>query len=219
MSSNLDLDPQGDVVLVLNGSSTASANPNSLSLLPELGVKEPGKDSIPQSRVRASSAHLRLASTVFKALLNGSFREGFQLRASGHVEVPLPDDYPDGLLVILYILHCRFDVMPKKITPNILMQVVLLADKYDVVKILTPFAQTWLADVRSHIPKARGSENLYWITIFKVLRFADNFKKFTAWELAKCTERLSAVGLPIAKVLGKALSYLSDLLRELICYL
>lgn len=219
-TADLSIDPDGDVIFVLSSGCFLQQGPDRFCVVPLLEKPHPRKQlplsvSFPKKTVRVASGHLKLSSSVFKAMLTGRTYEGSTLRDSGFVRIPLPDDYPDGLLIILYIIHCKFKLMPEKITPSLLMQVVLLADKYDLVDVLVPFAQKWLADVQAYKPWFRGAENLEWITIFKVLGAVPEFMNLTRMELEESAEELSTLELPISKVTGKFYQLYHSLLRNL----
>lgn len=80
----------------------------------------------------------------------------------GVASVPLPDDDPDGLEVLLNIAHLRFDRVPEKLKFKRLLAVAVLMEKYGVTKMVRPWWQRWLAAVKdkAHVP---GYEELLYI--------------------------------------------------------
>ncbi|KAB2571548.1 hypothetical protein DBV05_g9772 [Lasiodiplodia theobromae] len=76
--------------------------------------------------------------------------------------VPLPDDDPDGLEVLLNIAHLRFDRVPEKLKFKRLLAVAVLMEKYGVTQMVRPWWQRWLAAVKdkANVP---GYEELLYI--------------------------------------------------------
>jgi hypothetical protein len=90
---------------------------------------------------RVQSAGLRVASPVWRAMLNPDvFREG-----SSNAPMEFHDDDPDALKILLSIVHFRFDQVPAA-PPSFewLVQIAVLCDKYDVVHVVRPILQGWL---------------------------------------------------------------------------
>ncbi|KAL8907443.1 MAG: hypothetical protein Q9207_001413 [Kuettlingeria erythrocarpa] len=126
------LDPDGDVLLILNSSSSipedavhrfhneedidkpangenvaAESASKDLTVEGTMSAVEADEEQDPSQifHVRVSPKHLILASPVFKRMLQISFKEGQQLSSQGHTELPLPDDNPAALLVLLNLIH------------------------------------------------------------------------------------------------------------------
>lgn len=80
----------------------------------------------------------------------------------GVASIPLPDDDPDGLEVLLNIAHLRFDRVPEKLKFKRLLAVAVLMEKYGVTKSVRPWWQRWLATVKdkANVP---GYEELLYI--------------------------------------------------------
>ena len=88
-----------------------------------------------QAELRVSSKVLRLASSVWKAMLSPRFKEGTTLKEDGFCRISLPDDNSDAMTLLCQILHHQpFD--EKNHNEELFGQVAVLADKYDCVKIL-----------------------------------------------------------------------------------
>jgi hypothetical protein len=106
-------------------------------------------DTPPMDEVQmlVSSKHLMSASTVFKAMLRaGAFQEGQTLNSTGRVSIPLPDDNPDAMKVLLDILHHRNRQVPKTVTLSLMTHLTILVDKYQMVEVLEAYQPIWLAD-------------------------------------------------------------------------
>ena len=79
----------------------------------------------------ASSKSLTLASEVFAALLGPYFREGQSLAEAlpgSPTRIPLPDDKPDGMRILLEVLHHR--PTPKRLSFDELAGLARVVDKY-----------------------------------------------------------------------------------------
>ncbi|KAF2655964.1 hypothetical protein K491DRAFT_715811 [Lophiostoma macrostomum CBS 122681] len=85
--------------------------------------------------VRVSSDVLRLASPVWRAMLERSWVE------SKAPEIIFPDDDPEAMLIVLRIAHLAFHELPKKrgLSFESLVNLAIVCDKYDVVGIVRPF--------------------------------------------------------------------------------
>lgn len=113
-----------------------------------------------------SSKALSLASPVFRRMLFGGFAESKP--AYGEWNVALHDDDVHCLSIVLDIIHLNFDRVPEHLeaccgpvtsdqdtgdlsgrrdAPAHIYGIVRIVDKYDMVHIIRPWAQTWLNDV------------------------------------------------------------------------
>ena len=86
------------------------------------------------------------ASPVFKRMFSGGFAES-QTRENGRQwAVELPDDDHEALAVFCHIIHGNFEKVPSSaedIDLNLLYQITVLSDKYDLVRWLRPWASQW----------------------------------------------------------------------------
>ncbi|KAK4239774.1 hypothetical protein C8A03DRAFT_13842 [Achaetomium macrosporum] len=93
---------------------------------------------------KVCSATLRRVSPVFKAMLFGTWIESKPPRHSGRQwMVSLPEDDPSAMRVILHIVHGHFDKVPASSTSYALSDLVVTADKYDMLRCLRPWAAKW----------------------------------------------------------------------------
>ncbi|KAF8441177.1 hypothetical protein BGX38DRAFT_1144342 [Terfezia claveryi] len=124
---NIQLDPKGDVILVIPLEGTART-----------------------VRYRVNSYSLCLASSVFHAMLgaNSHFKEGNALRnrdaSSPSIEIKLGDDDPLALAILLRIIHLQFYWVPKTLKNDHLYKVAIVCDKYDMRRILEPWLDQWI---------------------------------------------------------------------------
>ncbi|KAK3332900.1 hypothetical protein B0T19DRAFT_439701 [Cercophora scortea] len=117
--SRVVLDPEGDVILVVNDSDLARSG--------EFVV---------------SSKILSLASPYFSALTGPKFKEGQQLRSGQHQQtrIALYEDNLDAMDSLLKILHFKSlgELNPKEIA-----MVAIQSDKYHCLTALLPWVQKW----------------------------------------------------------------------------
>ncbi|KAK5676158.1 hypothetical protein LTS10_011450 [Elasticomyces elasticus] len=117
----VDIDPQGDVILVCNAGSEG------------------------EKRLRVSSAALGLGSPVFKAMLSVRFREGNELALNSRIDIPLPDDDGEAMNILYNILHHRNKVvLEQTLQTGMFVKVGILSDKYDCTEAIMPTAKCWL---------------------------------------------------------------------------
>lgn len=102
------------------------------------------------------SKTLSRASKVWKTMLYGPWKESRD--ASGNQNewvVELPDDKPKPMTTMLNIMHSRFENLPvigAQITLDELYELAVLSDKYDLAKMLRPWASSWLQPLRDKYP-------------------------------------------------------------------
>ena len=152
--------------------------------------------------VKVSSKHLALASPVSKAMFSSGLKESSQLQRGGATQVLLPEDCPEGMAILLYILHGKFRLLPAKMTPHLLIQIALMVDKYHLHESVEPLACTWFEDVWSHIPVMWDPYIFHWIAMSRVFNREVEFKSLTAEALEQCPERARMADLPIGNIRG-----------------
>ena len=95
------------------------------------------------------SRTLSRASTVFKRMLYGQFKESASTsRAEGQWTVHLPEDDPATMKLALAILHALFDRVPGTLDLNQLYELLILLDKWDMMLIVKPWAKIWFKKIR-----------------------------------------------------------------------
>lgn len=87
-----------------------------------------------------SSKVMQLASPVWTTLFDP---QGRFLEANAK-EVSLPDDDPDALSILLHIVHLKFDLVTGPHDFKKLLNLVVLCDKYDTVKLVRPWLCSWV---------------------------------------------------------------------------
>lgn len=221
------LDPDGDVFLILadkaedcysentnedlgNDTSQRETYDPSLSLTDEAGhttLDDTCEDSESDTsqgeiRVQCSSKHLSLVSPVFKAMLSDVFKEGANLQSTGALRLPLPDDDPAALLVLLTIIHGQTEETPLQVDLYMLTRIAIIVDKYRLLKAVKFFSRIWIDHLE--VSHAQGSmkEISRWIFVSWVFQWPTKFK--IATEMAESTadsriDEFEEIHLPIPR--------------------
>lgn len=157
MTLNPDMiDPEGDMVLHL------SSNPLD-----------------PAQVVRVSSKVLTLASPVFKAMLgpNSNFQEAQALRDENNKSpvIHLQGDNLKALVMVLQVAHLSVPMMPRKMAIDEFYELAIVCDKYDMAKVLVPWANLWVCPEEYECDDA----DLRWLVIAWVFRLEMKFQDIT----------------------------------------
>ncbi|RPB11921.1 hypothetical protein P167DRAFT_606075 [Morchella conica CCBAS932] len=152
------VDPQGDVVI--------NTSAKGFSLL-------------------VSSKILSVASPVFAAMFSPHFREGNSLAtAPAPITIDLLEDAPEALENICNVLHYKHDLVTVKMHFHELLEIAVVADKYDLAKSLGPWRYIWLN--RVVLPECGSCDGGGWqreIFLMYVFGQASEFKSYTSMEI------------------------------------
>lgn len=222
------LDTDGDVLLVFNSKDAIVSNNLEVNLV-RAGSQDPTDEDIDKDedannsdlrgtqrqaqsvdlfgtadiQVRVSSKHLALGSSVFRAILSPNFSEGKNLHKNGKVKIVLDDDPIDGMMVLLKLLHFKYQ--HRKMTPSLLMQVALLADKYDMATQILYLSPSWCDEIGKHVPRSWDPSVVSYIGLFSMLKMENQKKKMMTMARGYITENTFEHGLPIQHLIGKSL--------------
>lgn len=109
-----------------------------------------------------SSKVMSLACDAWNTMLNGQFIEAQS--TSGQRKIGLPEDDPRALAILLNIAHLRFDLVPSPISFSLLLKVTVLTDKYDMTRVIRPWATSWIDGLGSQLSvTSPGHEEWLWI--------------------------------------------------------
>ncbi|MCJ1396715.1 hypothetical protein MMC18_009607 [Xylographa bjoerkii] len=221
-----ELDPLGDIVLIL---STNSLVPDVEPLIDDNAVCVDAHDfstttSLPDDegqevpvqvsssstttslpdfdggqevRIRVSSKHLTLASRVFKNMLKPGFLEGDKLHDPGYVEFLLPDDNPAALLILLNLVHGRIRTVPRKVDIVTLLELAILVDKYELLEITEMILDFWLENPKKKIKEGFDEDLIPWMCISYVFRKPEIFRQVTKTAQLESEGPIDNYSLPI----------------------
>ncbi|KAL2165040.1 hypothetical protein VTH06DRAFT_336 [Thermothelomyces fergusii] len=91
---------------------------------------------------RVCSATMRRASPVWKAMLSGLWKEARPVDGLWRVDLPADDPWPTGIL--LAIVHSKFGPVQQVKSISDVHEILLVADKYDMIPVLQPWAADWV---------------------------------------------------------------------------
>lgn len=140
--ANVTKDPDGDLTLVVGA---------------RIERTEATKFVV-ESRILARS------SPVLKRMVDGKFQES---RSSQSVSEPwvieLPDDKPSALAVLLQIMHLQFHAIPTALTISRMYDLMVLAEKYDMTRLLKPWSEDWWTSLLDSDESTKGKLQLMYI--------------------------------------------------------
>ncbi|KAH7312037.1 hypothetical protein BKA65DRAFT_518044 [Rhexocercosporidium sp. MPI-PUGE-AT-0058] len=127
-----------------------------------------------------SSRHLMLASRYFETILSGEFEEAKALRATGHVEITMPEEDLDSMTILLNIIHGASRKVPRNVSLEVLSKLAVLVSKYGMLETVEFFSDTWIDHLqREGLPKAYTKEVLRLLFVFWVFNRETEFRDMT----------------------------------------
>ncbi|KAK3693182.1 hypothetical protein B0T22DRAFT_436379 [Podospora appendiculata] len=93
-----------------------------------------------------SSKTLSQASPVFAVMLGPNFKEGQLLCQGGQPQITLEEDDVAMMKVLLAILHCKADLVPRDFYANHLARFAIQCEKYDRAAAVWGWALLWCGD-------------------------------------------------------------------------
>lgn len=223
-------DPDGDLLLIFerpsdaqdemkgnDGSETVDVDRRKLQGNSDAKAFDRGRAAnieewnLPATEVHTlvSSKHMKLASPVFRAMLDPSnFAEGKKLSRASKGAVPrvqLPDDDPTAFIMLLAIIHGRPRQVPLKVDLNLMSSISILIDKYQMQDIAHLFSEIWLPSLKPEVPKAFlgfERETAQWLSISWIFERQVEFNQVTSLLQKGCPNVLDGYleGLPIPDV-------------------
>ena len=135
--------------------------------------------------MRVSSQHMMLASPVFKAMLSRKFKEGVTLQKEGVLEVPLPDNDPEAVLILLNVIHGRVWDVPRQIDLQMLTKIAIEVDKYEFHESVELFSEIWIENLQATLPTSFTNDTIPWLCISFVFGREVEFRKMTYFAIWK----------------------------------
>ncbi|KAK0726291.1 hypothetical protein B0T21DRAFT_336573 [Apiosordaria backusii] len=138
------VDPDGDLILRIGGAL----------------------ESEPTADFLVCSSTLRRCSPVFKAMFfGGAWAESWKPSPSSGLPwiVSLPHDSPRDMQTLLHITHASFDSVPPSPSTEELYRILVLANKYDLSRKLSPWVSRWLKVMRDRSAEEIKTEERVWL--------------------------------------------------------
>lgn len=145
-------------------------------------------------QMRVSSRHLILASPTFRISLGSdTFAEGQTLRSEGNVVVPLPDEDPDAMIILLNIIHGLSSKVPRRVDLNMLSRLAVVVHHWQMHETVELWSDTWI----EHLKREKGLPRSYtpkillsWLFISWVFRKDEDFENMSKILERECDDNL-----------------------------
>ncbi|EGU72601.1 hypothetical protein BFJ70_g16955 [Fusarium oxysporum] len=178
-----------------------SDNDSGLSDVSSLPQAEPEPRHI---RFRLCSQHLRLASTFFRTLMRGDWKEtesepGFKWTVSAR------DWDHEAFLMLMNIIHHQTRAVPRTVAIETLAKVAVLVDYYGCYQAVEPWAETWISNLGSDLPIYYAREILLRLTVAWVFSDYGAFRLLTKVVIRRSRGPIETLGLPIPQQIVDAL--------------
>lgn len=232
-SKSLELDPSGDINLVLlqpnsqklRWSTDAPAaedgyaedsedvlNPEATldiepTLNPGSDVQSKPEEESNELKMLVSSSHLCLASSTFRKMLRGPWREA---RSDGDAirEIQTTEWDVEALLVVLNIIHGHHRFVPKSVSLELLAKIATIVDYYKCHEITAVFVDRWLLGLEGNLPSSYGKDCVLWLSISWVFLRVDILQKMAEVAIMGCEGPVETMDLPFPNaLLSKGINY------------
>ncbi|PPJ60482.1 hypothetical protein CBER1_03183 [Cercospora berteroae] len=160
------------------------------------------------SEENGNSTHILVSPVV----LSFGSPEGATLASGTRLDLPLPEDCPEGMLAICEVMHMKTPTYP---TPSVdsLLQVALLVDKYDCRAAMCFAMKIWMQSVEGKL-LVRDSLNLFIIAY--LMDFRKSFSKYGRVLVADTEPEFNLTPPDcIPETLQRAIETLSDSRQQL----
>ncbi|EFE32510.1 uncharacterized protein ARB_00695 [Trichophyton benhamiae CBS 112371] len=155
-------------------------------------------------RFRVSSKHLALASPVFKSILSTSWPESATITEKGSVVVSADGWDVKAFKLFLRILHCQHNLIPRKVSIEMLAKIALITDYYECKFVLAFFSEAWIRALADKKPSRYSRDMILWIWICWYFRLAKEFQRTTLITIVQSMGPIPSLGLPIpARIIDK----------------
>ncbi|KAF4161658.1 hypothetical protein CNMCM8927_004890 [Aspergillus lentulus] len=149
-------------------------------------------------RIQVSAKHLMLASSVFKKILNGSWKEGVTYLQKGSVEIDTEGWDIEALLILLRAMHGQHYHIPRKLTLEMLAKVAVVTDYYECKEAICIWTTIWIDALEEKIPSTYSRDLFLWLWISWFFQLPTQFKEATSTAMSQSNGRIhNGLGLPI----------------------
>ncbi|MCJ1244736.1 hypothetical protein MMC30_001935 [Trapelia coarctata] len=99
-----------------------------------------------EAELQVSSRALGLVSKVWKAMFSPRFSEGIALLKSQACPIPLEDDDALAMTTLCQVLHHSYRKIDRDISPEGLVDLAFVTDKYDCVEAMSQYSSCCLSE-------------------------------------------------------------------------
>lgn len=155
--------------------------------------------------IQVSAKHLTFSSPVFKRILTGGWKESVTLLEKGSVEVIAESWDIHALLILLRVIHCRNENIPRKLTLEMLAKIAVLSDYYECKEALAFTSDIWISALEEGVPTTFSRELILWLWISWFFRLPTQFEIATSTAMSLSNGWIHSLELPLPnKVLSKS---------------
>lgn len=163
-------------------------------------------------RIQVSAKHLTFASSVFKKISTGGWKESITYLQKGSVEITAESWDTEAFLILLRAIHGQYYYIPRKLTLEMLAKVAMIADYYECKTALYIMKDIWIDNLKEKIPRTVSRDLILWLWIAWVFQLHSQFKISTLIAMSRSDDWVVSFGLPTpANVIGKSGSLLKAL--------
>ncbi|KAI9158946.1 Tip elongation aberrant protein Tea4 [Paramyrothecium foliicola] len=154
-------------------------------------------------RMLVSSHRLRLASPVFKAMLEGEWAES-RKNNQGHYEIVTTDWNGQALLIVLGCMHDKDWHVSVPLDVGLLAKIAAIVDYYDCCHVIKGRITEWVAKL-GNLPQFYGSVSTMYLSVFWVFAIQEKFEEMAYLALLHCEGPPETMGLAIPESLVAAI--------------
>ncbi|KAJ5876399.1 uncharacterized protein N7529_001983 [Penicillium soppii] len=111
-------------------------------------------------RIQVSAKHLMFASSIFKKLLTGGWKESITYLQKGSVEITAESWDTEAFLILLRAIHGQYYYIPRKLT---LAKVSVIADYYECKTALYIMKDIWIDNMEENIAPTVSRDLIPWL--------------------------------------------------------
>ncbi|KAJ6168690.1 hypothetical protein N7497_001533 [Penicillium chrysogenum] len=148
-------------------------------------------------RIQVSAKHLTFASSVFKKILTGGWKESITYLRKGSVEITAESWDTEAFLIVLRAIHGQYYYIPRKLTLEMLAKIVVIADYYRCKTALYIMKDIWIDNLEENIPPTVSRDLILWLWISWFFQLHSEFKRSTLIAMSRSDDWVVSFGLPI----------------------
>lgn len=171
--------------------------------------------------IQVSAKHLISVSPVFKSMLTGFWKESvtFSNLQKGYIEITADSWDVDAFLILLKIVHCQLNHVPRKLDLEMLAKVTVIADYYKV-EVVRFFSDIWIKALDRAYPEEYSRDLILRLWIAWFFRLSPQFRSATSIAMSHSSGFISNLGLPIPdRVIDKMNLRRQEAIESIICQL
>ncbi|KAI0537125.1 hypothetical protein GGR58DRAFT_358550 [Xylaria digitata] len=150
-----------------------------------------------QWQFKASSKHLTLASTYFKKMMAGPWREANEVHDDGLLHWGFSGFDVSAVSIILSVMHGLNRRVPRTVDLGMLAQIARVVDYLSCHEVMELYASIWVAHLQGPTDSSSRADWDGWISVAGVFQNADIFKQWTRVAIIQKLNVPPSLELPI----------------------